>query len=188
MLPRGGADCSDEGASCHRTGAPAQSASGAGAVWSEPVRTWPDDWERRRSGHQCPVCAEGRPDVDAQGNIRWFAGEVSDTYLRSAGPAAGYSIVVWRGLHVADVSEMTSGEATAYWLEVMRSARAISAVFAPCHLNYNLLGNAVPHAHTHIVPRYLDDTSPERPLVWCDDPVEPVLLREQVARLRDAVA
>jgi diadenosine tetraphosphate (Ap4A) HIT family hydrolase len=134
------------------------------------------------------MCGDGRPDVDASGNVRWFAGEVSDAYLRASGPAAGYSIVVWRGRHVADVSEMTAEEVSAYWLEVMVAARAISAVFAPCHLNYNVLGNAVPHVHTHVVPRYLDDASPGTPLSpWREDPVEPAVLQEQAVRLRAAL-
>jgi diadenosine tetraphosphate (Ap4A) HIT family hydrolase len=33
-----------------------------------------------------------------------------------------------------------------------------------------LLGNSVPHLHVHLVPRYLDDPSPGRPLPW--DPSE----------------
>jgi diadenosine tetraphosphate (Ap4A) HIT family hydrolase len=69
----------------------------------------------------------------------------------------------------------------------MRVARAINAAFAPCHLNYDLLGNGVPHVHTHIVPRYLDDASPGTPLAWREDPVEPAALAEQAARLRAAV-
>ena len=125
--------------------------------------------------------------MDAAGNLRWYAGEVSDAYLRSSGPARGYSIVVWRGRHVADVSEMTADEVRAYWREVTLAARAIAEVFGPCHLNYDLLGNAVPHVHTHIVPRYLDDASPGTPLHWREDPVDPAVLREQAARLRAVV-
>lgn len=42
----------------------------------------------------------------------------------------------------------------------------IERVFNPCHMNYMLLGNIVPHLHVHVVPRYLDDSLPERPLPW----------------------
>jgi diadenosine tetraphosphate (Ap4A) HIT family hydrolase len=42
----------------------------------------------------------------------------------------------------------------------------IERVFAPCHMNYQLLGNLVPHLHVHPVPRYLDDPAPGRPLPW----------------------
>ena len=30
-------------------------------------------------------------------------------------------------------------------------------------MNYEVLGNALPHLHTHLVPRYLDDPAPGRP-------------------------
>jgi diadenosine tetraphosphate (Ap4A) HIT family hydrolase len=42
----------------------------------------------------------------------------------------------------------------------------IERVFSPCHMNYLLLGNIVPHLHVHVVPRYLNDPAPERPLPW----------------------
>ena len=30
-------------------------------------------------------------------------------------------------------------------------------------LNYELLGNALPHLHTHVMPRYVDDPKPGWP-------------------------
>ena len=59
-------------------------------------------------------------------------------------------------------------------------------VFEPCHLNYDLLGNGVPHVHTHIVPRYVDDPCPNMPLKpWDPRPVPDHELAEQATRLRD---
>jgi hypothetical protein len=43
------------------------------------------------------------------------------------------------------------------------ASRAIAAAFAPAKLNYDILGNAVPHLHTHIAPRYADDPRPGWP-------------------------
>ena len=43
-------------------------------------REWPLDWSERVRGKECPMCAEGRPDV-AYGNSRIFKGRVSDAYL-----------------------------------------------------------------------------------------------------------
>jgi diadenosine tetraphosphate (Ap4A) HIT family hydrolase len=39
----------------------------------------------------------------------------------------------------------------------MRAAKAVHETFAPWKLNYACYGNAEPHVHWHIVPRYADD-------------------------------
>jgi diadenosine tetraphosphate (Ap4A) HIT family hydrolase len=59
-------------------------------------------------------------------------------------------------------------------------------VFKPCHVNYLLLGNIVPHLHVHIVPRYLDDSAPERPLPWNPTSVPDELFTARFRELRDA--
>jgi diadenosine tetraphosphate (Ap4A) HIT family hydrolase len=38
-------------------------------------------------------------------------------------------------------------------------------------MNYQLLGNLVPHLHVHVVPRYLDDPAPGKPMPWEPKPV-----------------
>ncbi len=113
-----------------------------------------------------------------------FAGGFSDGYLQRDAPTPGYAIVVWRGPHVADVSEMADPDLVAYWAEVVQVARALTRVFEPCHLNYNLLGNGVPHVQTHVVPRYVDDPCPNAPLTWVLEPVPDETLDHQVQRLR----
>ena len=99
------------------------------------------------------MCEQGRPEETPHG-ARFFAGEVSDAYLQREEIQRGYSLVVWRGRHVAEPTELTAEEATAYWLEVLRSGHAIENVFEPVKLNYDLLGNSLPHLHTHVVPRH----------------------------------
>ncbi len=70
-------------------------------------------------------------------------------------------------------------------------ARAVEQHFDPAKLNYMMLGNAVPHLHTHIVPRYLNDPDPGRPplFMWRDPPDKMPRIPEaeypsQVAALR----
>jgi diadenosine tetraphosphate (Ap4A) HIT family hydrolase len=114
-------------------------------------------------GDGCPMCAAGRPAEDEFG-IRIYRSDVSDAYLRKSDVGQrGYSLVIWRGRHVAEPTELTADEATSYWLDVVRVSRAIEAQYAPAKLNLMILGNAVPHLHTHVIPRYLDDSAPERP-------------------------
>jgi diadenosine tetraphosphate (Ap4A) HIT family hydrolase len=55
-------------------------------------------------------------------------------------------------------------------------------------MNYLLLGNIVPHLHVHVVPRYLDDSKPERPLPWEPSPVPDALFAEQFQQLKEAAS
>jgi len=48
---------------------------------------------------------------------------------------------------------------------VSRLARALADVFDAAKMNYELLGNELPHVHWHLVPRGADDPAPRRP-VW----------------------
>ena len=127
------------------------------------MRAWPDDWEERKLGRDCPMCAGGRPEETAYG-IRVKAGRYSDAYLQRHGVVRGYSIVIWRGRHVAEPTELDGDEAAGYWTEVLDVARALEAQYRPVKINIEMLGNTLPHLHTHIRPRYLDDPAPFGPL------------------------
>ena len=140
-------------------------------------RTWPTDWNARVLGHGCAMCDDVGGD-DKPNGIRFFAGQCSDAYLGRRGPARGYAYVIWRGRHVAEPTELTQIEACEYWGEVLRAARAIERLFTPCKMNYQLLGNGVPHLHAHLIPRYLDDIAPNMPLpsaAWAQGERNPFL-------------
>jgi diadenosine tetraphosphate (Ap4A) HIT family hydrolase len=130
------------------------------------------------------MCAEGRPDATTDG-VRFYAGEMSDAYLRRPNIQRGLTVVVWRGRHVAEPTELTAEEAARYWQEVLVVGRAIEDVLRPVKLNYSLLGNSLPHLHTHIVPRYADDPRPGWPFPFPEE--EPTGMPEDVLR-RDADA
>jgi diadenosine tetraphosphate (Ap4A) HIT family hydrolase len=40
----------------------------------------------------------------------------------------------------------------------------LQKVFNADKVNYNILGNVIPHLHTHILPRYFTDSAPNRPI------------------------
>ena len=86
--------------------------------------------------------------------VRYFAGDVADAYLVRADIQRGLSVVVWRGRHVVEPTELSDEEAVAYGREVLAVGRALETTFSAVKMNYNLLGNWVPHLHTHVVPRY----------------------------------
>jgi diadenosine tetraphosphate (Ap4A) HIT family hydrolase len=76
----------------------------------------------------------------------------------------GYCILVSRR-HATELSVLPDAERRAYLDEMCLLARAIELCFRPHKLNYELLGNQVPHLHWHLFPRYLDDPERLKP-VW----------------------
>ena len=47
-------------------------------------------------------------------------------------------------------------------------AQALANVFKPTKINYELLGNMVPHMHWHLVPRFESDPLWPRP-IWSEE-------------------
>jgi diadenosine tetraphosphate (Ap4A) HIT family hydrolase len=114
------------------------------------------------------MCAQGRPDETEHG-ARFFTGEVADAYLQKANIQRGYSVVIWRGRHVAEPTELSAEEAAQYWRELLEAGRRIERALQPVKLNYDILGNSLPHLHTHVIPRYADDPKPGWPFPFPDD-------------------
>src|SRR6185437_16971840 len=85
----------------------------------------------------------------------------------------GLSIVVWRGRHVVEPTELSDEEAAMYGREVILVGRALETTFSAVKLNYNVLGNSVPHLHTHVIPRYADDPRPGWPFPFPEDEPPP---------------
>ena len=126
------------------------------------MRTWPDDWEDRKRGVDCIACVEGRPD-QIPNRAAGVRRAPTDAYLNRDLAASGYTLVFWRGRHVADLTDLTEEEMCGYASELRLIARAIEVAYRPAKINYLTLGNSLPHLHTHIVPRYVDDPDPGRP-------------------------
>jgi len=116
----------------------------------------------------------------------FHSGRVSEALLERYAIANGHVAVVFRRRHVANFTDLAPEELTEYWADIQDVGRTVERVFKPCHVNYLLLGNIVPHLHVHIVPRYLDDSAPEQPLPWNASPVPEELFAARFRQLRDA--
>jgi diadenosine tetraphosphate (Ap4A) HIT family hydrolase len=150
---------------------------------------WPASFYALRRGEGCPFCAEGRPDETPFG-VRVFAGETVDAYLQRAEIQRGYTVVVWRGRHVAEPTQLEPEEAAAFWLEVVLVGRLLERRFEPVKTNYEVLGNTIPHLHAHVVPRYADDPQPGLPFPFPEGerpPQDETVFREDVGALRALV-
>jgi diadenosine tetraphosphate (Ap4A) HIT family hydrolase len=147
---------------------------------------WPQSFYELRRGENCPMCGEGRPQETKFG-VRIHEGELSDAYLQRADIQRGYTIVIWRGRHVAEPTELSEDEAARFWLEVVRVGRAIEEHLEPVKMNYDILGNSLPHLHAHLVPRYADDPRPEWPLPFPEEeppPIDQAAFETDVTALR----
>jgi diadenosine tetraphosphate (Ap4A) HIT family hydrolase len=77
--------------------------------------------------------------------------------------------VLWLNDHAEQLHELPIDRQLRYWNDVADLARAIGVVTGCRRINYENLGNVVPHVHWHIIPRY---TTPVDP-----DPAAPVWRR-----------
>lgn len=155
-----------------------------------PERQWPDDWANRLQGKDCPLCAS-LGQGDSEGWVVVGASEFAEINLERRSRLPGYCVVVWKHGHVAEPSDLRPDAAAGYWRDVLQVGRAVQAVFAPVKLNYLTLGNTVPHLHTHVLPRYMDDPAPGGPIPWeaifTEEPIPEPQLRRQANALRQSM-
>jgi diadenosine tetraphosphate (Ap4A) HIT family hydrolase len=85
----------------------------------------------------------------------------------------GYTFVFPRE-HVTELFHLDREIRSAVMEEVTAVAAALYHLFKPAKMNYELLGNMVPHMHWHLVPRFAADPLWPRP-IW-SEPHEPVIM------------
>jgi len=108
----------------------------------------------------CVMCAR----VAGEGPLFVADLPTSRVYFNEDQFFPGWVFVVLRR-HAVELYELTPSERAAQIEDVNRVARALASVYQPVKMNYELLGNQVPHIHWHLVPRRADDPAPRRP-VW----------------------
>jgi diadenosine tetraphosphate (Ap4A) HIT family hydrolase len=78
----------------------------------------------------------------------------------------GYCVVVAKS-HVTELFDLSAAKRTAFLEEVTQTAQAIHRVVQPRKINYEWLGNQVPHMHWHLFPR--QDADPNKlKAVWVE--------------------
>jgi diadenosine tetraphosphate (Ap4A) HIT family hydrolase len=150
---------------------------------------WPAEFFTLRDGVDCPMC-ENASQVDTGFGVSFLRGRVANAFLQRAAIQRGYTVVVWAGRHVSEPTQLTNGEASAYWADVLDAGRAVESVFRPLKMNYETLGNTLPHLHTHVMPRFERDPRPGKPFPFPDSdqprfPEEEV--QQAISRLEDVV-
>ncbi|MCM0080363.1 HIT family protein [Geomonas sp. Red32] len=102
----------------------------------------------------------------------------------------GYCFVYTKE-HVTELFHLEEAVRNQVMAEVTAVAKALYSAFSPDKINYELLGNMVPHMHWHLVPRRAGDPLWPRPH-WCEPHSELILTdqqyRERVALIRAHLA
>jgi len=85
----------------------------------------------------------------------------------------GYAFVFTKA-HVTELFHLDVTTRQGIIEEVNSVAAALAKVFTPTKINYELLGNMVPHMHWHLVPRFSDDPLWPKP-IWSEAHAEKLL-------------
>jgi diadenosine tetraphosphate (Ap4A) HIT family hydrolase len=106
----------------------------------------------------CKVCAGEWPSKDHK--IAELGLTVA--YLSDDQFFLGWTVLVLKR-HATELFDLTRDERTQLIEEVTEIARTLAVVFDAVKVNYELLGNKVPHLHWHIIPRLANDPAPLEP-------------------------
>ena len=115
------------------------------------------EWADKVAGRDCPF-DEPRGDLSRQ-FIFVAKLQTSTLYLERERNRTyrGYCVLVYDPRHVARIDELTLDEWRALAADIHRAQSAIFKACSPAHMNLASLGNAVPHVHWHLIPRYPND-------------------------------
>ncbi len=132
---------------------------------AEPSGWMPrEDWDALVRGEGCPLCAEMASGIQANEYFHKVADlAISELRLAANQNVRGYCVLVCKK-HVREPYELRSVERAIFFEDMMSSALALERVFQPIKMNFEMLGNLVPHLHCHINPRYYGDPWPGSPI------------------------
>lgn len=134
----------------------------------------------------CPMCQRWEHDSDLQ------ILEMKHSYvvLNRDQFFPGYTLLFTK-IHATELFQLEQTVRTELMEEVSRLAQALHRVFAPDKINYELLGNMVPHIHWHIVPRFVSEALWPRP-IWAGQHDELLLApdeyQQRINAIRSALA
>ncbi len=120
----------------------------------------------------CVFCE--KTDAESRRNDpRWVADlQVSTALVSDNQVCRGYTILVYNKAHITELFQLEREDLIAYSEDLAKVAKAINDAHHPHKMNYELLGNVVPHLHWHIIPRQKTDPVKLEWPIWGKDYVE----------------
>jgi diadenosine tetraphosphate (Ap4A) HIT family hydrolase len=149
-----------------------------------------EQWQKMVLGQDCPLCSNVNTPGGETNDFNKFIADMSMSrlVLDKNQYIKGYCILICFK-HVREPYELPRDEREMFFEDMMRAGLALEYVFKADKMNFQLLGNAVPHLHAHIEPRYLGDPAPHRPIRSGDGSVVLTLeeYRDRVKQIRAAL-
>jgi len=121
----------------------------------------------------CPMCSRWEDDSD----LRIIELKHSYVILNRDQYFTGYTLLFLKQ-HVTELFHLEQKLRFELVEEINQVAEALFKAFQPDKINYELLGNMVPHMHWHLVPRFTSDPLWPRP-IWSEPHQEVLLPAEQ---------
>ena len=108
----------------------------------------------------CTACSGQWPSAD----YRIADCGTSLAYLFEDQFFSGWTVLVLKR-HATELFQLSTNERSELIEEVSMVGQALMEVFHAVKINYELLGNQLPHIHWHLIPRLTTDPAPRDP-VW----------------------
>ena len=129
----------------------------------------------------CPMCTRWDDNAD----LRIIELPHSYVTLNRDQYFPGYTLLFTK-THVTELFHLDRSVRRALMEEVSTVAQALYTTFAPDKINYELLGNMVPHIHWHIVPRFASERLWPRP-IWAEGHEELILPHDEYRQRIDSI-
>jgi len=146
-------------------------------------------WDQLVRGEDCPICARLNADEEASqhGLTVCDLGICRLMFMRNQ-YVRGYCVLLCRE-HVKEPYELEPGKQAMFFDDMMRTGRALEQIYHPQKMNFEIQGNATPHLHCHVKPRYHGDGAPGIPIHQNGRTVRltPGEYESQVSLLRGAI-
>jgi len=97
-------------------------------------------------------------------NLVFYESRVSVAKLNPDQAFEGYTFLTLKW-HEEELYRLADKDRKQFLEDMSLVASALSKAFNPDKMNYELLGNSMPHLHWHLVPRYTSDPMWGRP-IW----------------------
>ena len=115
-------------------------------------------------------------------NLVFYESRVSVAKLNPDQAFEGYTFLTLKW-HEEELYRLADRDRKQFLEDMSLVANALSKAFKPDKMNYELLGNSMPHLHWHLVPRYTSDSMWGRP-IWAGSRPRNRLTEEGYALLK----